>query len=107
MSSNLTGTTDCGGSFCGNLHKATCTWTVLLESEKNPEVQYRKLKEEGKDIPKFYLAIGTDDDLLDANRDFVSFLEKEGADYIYEEGPGKHDWYFWNEYLDRGLKAVL
>lgn len=81
--------------------------SVLLESEKNPEVQYRKLKEEGKDIPKFYLAIGTDDDLLDANRDFVSFLEKEGADYIYEEGPGKHDWYFWNEYLDRGLKAVL
>lgn len=79
----------------------------LVDSDKNPEVQYLKLKEEGKVIPKLYLAVGTEDDLLEANRDFVRFLNKEGADYKYEEGPGKHDWFFWNEYLERGLKYVL
>jgi len=79
----------------------------ILNSDKNPEVQYKNLKESGKDIPKLYMAIGTDDDLLQVNRDFADFLDKEGADYKYEEGPGKHDWFFWNEYLDRGLKYFL
>ena len=79
----------------------------LVSSDKNPEVQYSKLKEAVKDIPKLYLAVGTEDDLLEANRDFVKFLESEGAEYKYEEGPGKHDWFFWNEYLDRGLKYLL
>ena len=27
--------------------------------------------------------------------------------FIYEEGPGKHNWTFWREYLDRGLRAIL
>ena len=79
----------------------------ILNSDKNPEVQYKNLKEKGEEIPALYMAIGTDDDLLQVNRDFADFLDKEGADYKYEEGPGKHDWFFWNEYLDRGLKYFL
>ena len=79
----------------------------ILDSDKNPEVQYKNLKEKGEDIPRLYMAIGTDDDLLQVNREFAEFLDKEGADYKYEEGPGKHDWFFWNEYLDRGLKYFL
>ena len=79
----------------------------LLASDKNPETQYTKLKTAGADIPKIYFAVGTEDALMAANRDFRDFLESEKADYIYEEGPGKHDWFFWNEYLDRGLSRVL
>jgi enterochelin esterase-like enzyme len=54
-----------------------------------------------------YLAIGTEDNLLPSNRLFRDFLEDEGADFFYEEGPGAHTWQFWNEYIDRGLKKVL
>ena len=79
----------------------------LVGTDKDPEAQYLKLKEAGADIPKLYLAIGKDDSLLEVNREFAAFLEKEGADYTYEEGPGKHDWFFWNEYVERGLKCVL
>lgn len=79
----------------------------VLDSDENPEVQYKGLKKDGADIPRLYMAIGTDDDLLQVNRDFVKFLDEEGADYTYEEGQGKHDWFFWNEYLERGLKEVL
>lgn len=79
----------------------------LVGSEKDPEAQYLKLKEAGADIPKIYLAIGTEDALLEANRDFASFLDKENAEYKYEEGPGKHDWYFWNEYVERGVRYML
>ena len=79
----------------------------LVGSEKDPEAQYLKLKKAGADIPKIYLAIGTEDSLLESNRDFAAFLKKQGADYKYEEGPGKHDWFFWNEYVERGLKYML
>lgn len=79
----------------------------LLGSDKDPEAQYRKLRKSGADIPLIYMAIGTEDALLEDNRTFRDFLVKEGAPLIYEEGPGVHDWVFWNEYLDRGLSRVL
>ena len=79
----------------------------LQSSESNPRVQYRNLKESGQPIPFLYLACGIEDDLCDANRDFAAFLRGEGADFYYEEGPGEHNWSFWSEYMDRGLKLTL
>ena len=79
----------------------------LLTSDKNPEVLYRKGKAAGKALPRLYLAVGTEDGLLESNRRFCSFLRKEGADFFYEDGPGAHTWSFWNEYLPRGLEWAL
>ena len=79
----------------------------LIKSDMNPEVLYRKIKKQGKEAPFIYLAIGVDDNLLESNRTFRDFLKKEKADFFYEEGPGRHTWQFWNEYIDRGLKTVL
>ena len=53
--------------------------------------------------PKFYLACGTEDGLLGVNRQFRDHLLRLGYDVTYEEGPGVHDWYFWDEYI---LKAL-
>ncbi len=80
---------------------------TLLNSDINPEVQYRRLRTAGTEIPKLYLAIGKDDALQPANRQFRDFLDSEGADYFYEEGPGAHDWTFWNNYIDKGLARIL
>ena len=79
----------------------------LIKSDINPEVLYKKIKKAGKEAPFIYLAIGVDDNLLESNRTFRDFLKKEKADFFYEEGPGRHTWQFWNEYIDRGLKTVL
>lgn len=79
----------------------------LIESDKNPEVLYKRIKEKGGKAPFIYLAIGTEDNLLESNRVFRDFLKKEKADFFYEEGPGRHTWQFWNEYIDRGLKTAL
>ena len=49
--------------------------------------------------PKFYLACGTEDGLLGVNRQFRDHLLQLGYDVTYEEGPGVHDWYFWDEYI--------
>ena len=78
-----------------------------IESDKNPEWLYRKCKADGKLIPRLYMAIGTEDYLYRDNQDFRKFLEAEKADFHYEEGPGVHNWTFWNEYIDRGLSWVL
>ena len=80
---------------------------TLLNSEKNPEFQYRKLKDAGTPLPALYLAIGLQDGLLECNREFRDFLTGEGADFCYEEGTGVHNWTFWNDYLPRGLEYVL
>ena len=28
------------------------------------------------------------------------FFEGRGLDHTYREGPGVHNWYFWDEYID-------
>ncbi len=79
----------------------------ILKSDRNPEYQYQMLKEQGKPIPEIYMAIGTEDSLYEGNVDFSKFLKEQKADFLFEDGPGKHDWKFWNEYIDRGLGWLL
>ena len=76
-------------------------------SDKNPETQFLRLKAAGSVIPKIYLACGTEDFLIEQNRDFAAFLKKQGADYIFEEGLGVHNWKFWNEHIEKGLDRIL
>ena len=80
---------------------------ALETSDKNPEVQVQRLKKAGGPLPKLYLACGTEDGLIEANREFDAFLTKEGVAHTFEAGPGKHNWTFWNQYLPRGLEAIL
>lgn len=83
-------------SIFGDLDKAE-------ESDKNPKWLVKKLKEEGKDIPRIYLTCGLQDSLLKANREMRDFLKEQGADVTYVEGEGAHEWDFWN----RSIKDVL
>ena len=68
-------------------------------SDKDPKALLLKLKEEGRPVPKMYLCCGTEDGLVTANRDFRDFLNENGVDLTYVEGPGKHDWVFWDTYI--------
>jgi S-formylglutathione hydrolase FrmB len=55
--------------------------------------------------PKLYQACGTEDFLHKDNihyRDFITDLN--AFDYTYEEGPGTHEWAFWDNYIQRVLK---
>ena len=78
-----------------------------VEYHFTDEEGFQKLKAAGQPIPFIYMACGTEDDLCGANRAFADFLKEERAEHYYEEGPGKHDWFFWNEYMDRGVGYVL
>lgn len=75
----------------------------VKESDKNPEWLALKLKEEGKELPKIYMACGTDDSLIEPNRKFYNKLKSVGIDITFEEGPGSHEWDFWNRYIKKVL----
>ena len=53
--------------------------------------------------PQIYLACCSEDFLLDYSRDFRDFLKSRGADFVYDEGPGAHDYDFWSEHLKMAL----
>ncbi|MGM9974756.1 MAG: alpha/beta hydrolase [Clostridiaceae bacterium] len=78
----------------------------LLGSDKDPEAITMKLIKEGKELPKIYMACGTEDFLLDKNRDYHNFLLANNVEHTYVEGPGDHNWSFWNEYIDKGIDWI-
>ena len=72
---------------------------TALKRRCNPEVLALRLKKAGKKIPEIYMCCGTEDFLLEKNREFHRFLEDEGIEHIYREGPGQHDMAFWGEHI--------
>jgi S-formylglutathione hydrolase FrmB len=80
-----------------------------VKGDKNPEVLIKTLKDKlaqdsNTPIPKIYLACGTEDFLIQNNRDFRDFLIENQIDVTYEEGPGEHDWDFWDTYIKKVLE---
>lgn len=73
----------------------------VKNSDKNPEWLVKKLKEEGAELPKLYMCCGLSDSLLEPNRKLKNFFLEQGADLTYEEGPGAHEWDFWNTYIKK------
>lgn len=57
-------------------------------------------------LPFLYLDCGTEDGLLDSNREFVRLLQSRGIAYEYRELPGAHTWDYWNRQV-RALLRVL
>lgn len=55
------------------------------------------------ELPQLYLAIGSSDELLPMNRDFVHILSEYRIPYHYCEQPGKHEWSVWNDQIQRVL----
>lgn len=75
----------------------------LLSGDKNPKYLVKRLKEEGKPLPKIYMACGDKDSLLPANEDLAAFLKEQGADITFEIGPGAHEWDFWDTYIKKAI----
>ncbi len=79
----------------------------LVNSENNPEFLLKKLKENAMKIPKIFIACGAEDFLIQQNRDFIEFLNKEKIDVEYCENEGIHDWDYWNKMLEPSVKWLL
>lgn len=79
----------------------------LLESENNPEVLVKKILTEGKQMPEIFMAIGTEDFLLEPNRAMHKFLDEQGVKHTYLEWPGNHDMKFWGEAVQKFIPMIM
>ena len=57
----------------------------------------------GADLPRLYQCCGTEDFLYDGNLRFRDHALALGTDIVWEEGPGMHNFDFWDPYIRRVL----
>jgi S-formylglutathione hydrolase FrmB len=57
-----------------------------------------------KPKPKIYAVCGTEDNLYKDNLKFNEEMKETTFDFTFEEWPGGHDWYFFNEALKKTLE---
>ena len=69
---------------------------AFLYDQKTP---YELAKETANrsDRPRLILQCGSEDFLLEDNRRFSAALKELGYDHIYKEGPGDHEWPYWDK----------
>lgn len=57
-------------------------------------------------LPAIRMDCGTEDYLIDQNRAFHAHLQALGIPHEYAEFPGAHNWDFWNEHIQDGLRFL-
>jgi len=75
--------------------------------EYNPDYDVKELVKKfpaATPKPVIYMTCGTEDDLRKENLVFKDEMGNTGFDYTYEEWPGNHEWYFFNEALKKTLE---
>jgi S-formylglutathione hydrolase FrmB len=115
------------GSFSGALGAASWTdkvlgnsWKSLTDSimsvygaEDSPTRRendiYRMVREISpermKALPFIYVDCGTEDFLIQQNRDFNALLAEKKIPHEFRELPGKHDWTYWNAQVQEFLRV--
>jgi len=72
-------------------------------SEIDLEEMVQRLTAENRPLPNIFLAVGTEDSLLEDERCFRDYLQANQVPLTYEEEAGKHDWDFADYFLSRGM----
>ncbi len=62
--------------------------------------------EKMKTIPFLYQSCGTEDFLIQNNRDFLALLNEKKAPHEYREHPGAHNWVFWDDQIREFLSVA-
>ncbi|WP_308634256.1 alpha/beta hydrolase [Paenibacillus silvisoli] len=62
-----------------------------------------QLAASGKEVPKLFQCCGTEDFLYEHNTRFRDHALKLGLPLDYEEGPGEHEWGYWDANIQRVL----
>lgn len=59
----------------------------------------KKQIQEGSKLPDVLCCCGSEDPFVEMNREFAGYMEETPFTFKYVEGPGTHDWRFWEEHL--------
>lgn len=67
----------------------------------------KKLAESGQQLPRLFQCCGTEDFLYQDNLVFKDHIEKLPFDHTYVEGPGAHEWGYWDEHIQQVLNWMF
>ena len=73
----------------------------LRGSDKDYKALAQKVMAEKGDIPKIFMCCGTEDFLLPENQEYRDFLRGINYPVDWFEGPGSHDWDFWDTFIKK------
>ncbi len=76
----------------------------VLGSDKDPKALAKLLKDSGSELPKIFMACGTEDFLLEPNRSMDQYFTQIGVAHEYRESKGVHNWAFWDEYIEKAME---
>jgi putative tributyrin esterase len=63
----------------------------------------KKLQGKSDNLPRLFQCCGTEDYIYFMNQNFREAAEKYGINLTYEEGPGEHEWGYWDTNIQRAL----
>lgn len=72
-------------------------------SDVDPKFLAQKLMNEGSIRPELYMACGSEDFLIEPNRDLHKYLESIGYPHSYTEGHGTHAWEYWDPHIREAM----
>jgi S-formylglutathione hydrolase FrmB len=61
----------------------------------------------GNKLPRLYQCCGTEDYLYEDNLRFKAHCEQLGVPLTYDEGPGNHEWGYWDHHVQQFLAWAL
>ncbi len=74
----------------------------VVGGPNDPDALAEKLKD-SPEKPRFFMACGTEDGLIHPNHAFRDHLQALGFEVTWLEGPGGHEWDFWDTYIRKAL----
>ncbi len=94
----------------GGIGKAIDLIFGATDSEKRQSNDVFKIVKEMtaekiKNLPFIYLDCGTEDFLIQSNRDFAALLLEKKIPHEFRQLPGIHDWKFWNSQVNEFLEV--
>lgn len=78
----------------------------FIPEEDSLRIAAKNLKDEGHQCPELYMACGREDFLYESNIEFRNYIEALGLSIKYEEGPGVHDWDFWDPFIRKFIEFL-
>ncbi len=83
------------------------TSEAFLNSDYNLIRLLSEVSKKGTGLPRLFQCCGTEDFIYPLNKSFKAAADEYGIELTYEEGPGEHEWGYWDTNIQRVLKWIF
>ena len=80
---------------------------MTQDTELDPYYLVDKAIAESKVIPELLIMCGTEDQLYEDNKQFIAYLDAQNVSYQFEDGPGEHDYAYWDKAIKRAIEWFI